>query len=104
MLHKLVPYIYSIFGSISFIIMQIFFKMLSSVIPPTIVTSVQVFFLLLFNSALLIFNDKYQETYAKYYHVSEGSEVEEKQDDSRFEIHIKDAKGTSPLMKSLSSY
>lgn len=97
MITDLIPYFYSIFGSICFIAMQVNFKMLTTVFPQTIVTSVQVFFLLLFNSTLLMLNGKYNETYAKYKQVSNGVVAQEVQSDMRFEIHIRDPAGKYSL-------
>lgn len=65
-LNDITPYMYGIVANISFIIMQVFFKMLTVVIPTSIVLSVQAFFLLIINSLIIVSNPNYRATYAKY--------------------------------------
>jgi hypothetical protein len=60
------PYLYGIFGNINFVFMQIFFKMLTTVLPQSIVLSLQAFLLLTFNSFILVSSQNYQSTYKKY--------------------------------------
>lgn len=62
----MVPYFYGIFANINFIIAQIFFKILTAVIPTSIVLSIQSFFLLIFNTFVIVSDKKYRVSYAKY--------------------------------------
>lgn len=54
--NDMVPYIYGITANINFILSQIFFKMLTVVIPPSVVLSFQAFFHLIFNTFIIVSN------------------------------------------------
>lgn len=54
--NDMVPYIYGIVANINFVLSQIFFKMLTVVIPPSVVLSFQAFFLLIFNTFVIVSN------------------------------------------------
>lgn len=64
--NDMAPYIYGIVANINFVLSQIFFKMLTVVIPPSVVLSIKAFFLLIFNTFVIVSNKKYRATYAKY--------------------------------------
>lgn len=61
-----VPYIYGITANINFVTSQVFFKMLTVVIPASTVLSFQAFFLLLFNTYIIVSHDKYRTSWEKY--------------------------------------
>lgn len=64
--NDIAPYIYGIVANINFVLSQIFFKMLTVVIPPSVVLSIKAFFLLLFNTFVIVSHKKYRATYGKY--------------------------------------
>lgn len=58
--NEIAPYIYGITASVNFVIAQIFFKMLTVAILPSIVLSLQAFFLLILNTFIIVSNKKYR--------------------------------------------
>ena len=67
--NDMVPYIYGITANVNFILSQIFFKMLTVVIPPSVVLSFQAFFHLIFNTFIIVSNKKYRATYERYNYI-----------------------------------